>query len=84
MSTESNVSTVLDVKTVRENAPHLSADWDGERCRDCKRGYQLVWTAPNDLWNRIWGNEGGLLCPDCFDVRCRAKGTYLRFRVELL
>ncbi len=58
--------------------------WDGERCKDCERPYRLVWTAPADLWNHIWGNEGGLLCPDCFDTRCRAEGIYLRFRVEPL
>lgn len=60
------------------------ATWDGERCKDCGRPYQLVWSAPHPLWNSIWGNEGGTLCPDCFDDRCRTKGIYVQFVVRAL
>lgn len=59
---------------------------EGERCHDCGRPYELVWTAPDWLWRLVtgWG-EGGLLCPDCFHVRCKARGMFVRFvpRMEL-
>jgi hypothetical protein len=57
----------------RENIPFPPA---GERCMDCKRTYDLVWAAENDLWNEVVGSSHGQLCPDCFDRRCNAKGLY--------
>lgn len=38
----------------------------GERCQDCGRDYPL-WHADGDLWDRVHGGPGGLLCPHCFD-----------------
>lgn len=49
---------------------------DGERCQRCGRAYAIVWAAHNDLWNEVVGQEGGMLCPDCFTVECEQRGIY--------
>ena len=51
----------------------------GEVCMDCTRPYDLVWAAPDALWNEVVGSPTGMLCPDCFDRRCNAKGIYPYF-----
>jgi hypothetical protein len=51
----------------------------GEHCMGCGREYDLIWMSNNNLWNKIWGAENGLLCPDCFDKRCRNKDILLRW-----
>lgn len=38
-------------------------------CMDCGTLDTPVWSAPNDLWNRVVGSDGGYLCPWCFTVR---------------
>lgn len=51
-----------------------------EICRDCGRPVRVVWTAPNDAWKRVWGDEGSILCIPCFDARYEAKyGVLLRW-----
>src|SRR5579872_7127106 len=47
----------------------------GEVCQDCGRRYPL-WHADYDenLWERVIGHGGGLLCPGCFDRRAREAG----------
>lgn len=51
----------------------------GEVCQDCGRGYPL-WHAEKDLWSRIVGGSGGMLCPSCFDRRARRLGLDIEFR----
>jgi hypothetical protein len=51
----------------------------GERCQDCGRSYPL-WHAEGDLWDRVQGNRGGLLCPSCFSRRARESGLSVEFR----
>jgi hypothetical protein len=38
-------------------------------CMDCGTLDTPVWSAPNDLWNRVVGSPDGFLCPWCFAVR---------------
>jgi len=38
---------------------------DCARCRDCGRNVH-DFLVPTWLWVRVWGNEGGILCYDCF------------------
>jgi len=38
-------------------------------CMDCGTLDTPVWSAPNDLWNRVVGSPDGYLCPWCFTVR---------------
>jgi hypothetical protein len=38
---------------------------DCARCRDCGRNVH-DFHVPDDLWIRVWGDEGGILCYDCF------------------
>jgi len=55
---------------------------DGEHCQKCGKAYNYVWYAPNGLWNRLMGGEGGLLCVDCFDKLCIDNNVYLRWTCE--
>lgn len=34
-------------------------------CQRCG-GANVVWFAPNKLWNEAMGSEGGIVCPSCF------------------
>ena len=49
-------------------------------CDDCGNAYRAVWYAPNEMWNRVMGGEGGMLCSDCFDARCEVYGDPIIFR----
>ena len=51
----------------------------GEWCQDCGRDYPL-WHAEGNLWDRVHGSPGGLLCPACFDRQARESGTPIEFR----
>lgn len=50
-----------------------------EFCHECGVKQPLVWTAPNDLWIRIVGHAGGVLCPKCFDKKCAERGMFVRW-----
>ncbi len=52
----------------------------GEVCQDCGRRYPL-WHADWDanLWERVIGHGGGLLCPSCFDRRAAEAGVSVEF-----
>lgn len=44
-------------------------------CQKCK-GRNVVWFAPNALWNRVVGdNKYGILCPICFIKLAELKGV---------
>jgi hypothetical protein len=53
-----------------------------EVCQDCGRGYPL-WHAEGDLWDRVHGSPGGLLCPHCFDRQAQEAGFSIEFRAIL-
>lgn len=40
-------------------------------CQECG-GPNTVWSAPNDIWNRVMGSPNGIVCFDCFVRRYRA------------
>jgi hypothetical protein len=42
-------------------------------CQKCG-GDNIVWFAPNDLWNKHRG-EFNILCPMCFIALCEAGGV---------
>lgn len=43
-------------------------------CDECG-GRNIVWSAPNDVWNQVTGHPAGLiLCPVCFVRRADAAG----------
>ena len=55
-----------------------------EYCEDCGVRVDLVWWSPKALWTQLTGYAGegrepaaGILCPNCFDARARAKGIHL-------
>lgn len=41
---------------------------DCGRCRECGRNVH-DFKVPDWLWNKVWGNPGGILCYDCFANR---------------
>lgn len=49
---------------------------DGHPEAICERcgGPNVVWFAPNDLWNRVIGSPEGIVCPRCFVLAAEAKG----------
>ena len=69
------------MKRLRVWAKHLMARHMTviEFCKDCGVEQPVVWTAPDALWIEVWGNEGGVLCPSCFDKRAAALGYLLRW-----
>lgn len=57
--------------------------YDGEICHDC--GHPVVqasgsyWSAPDDLWLRVVGNDHTILCQPCFVARARAKAILVHW-----
>lgn len=43
----------------------LAGEADQFVCQRCG-GANVVWFAPNKLWNEAMGREGGIVCPSCF------------------
>ncbi len=39
-------------------------------CHECN-GPNVVWFAPNEIWNKVIGSSNGILCPVCFIKRAR-------------
>jgi len=52
-------------------------------CQQCD-SENPAWYAGNELWNKIYGNEGGVLCPLCFQKKCDLVGINIIFTVEIL
>jgi hypothetical protein len=50
-----------------EIAPHPE-----DVCQQCG-GPNIVWFAPNEIWNRVM-LDGGILCPICFVQRAETEG----------
>ena len=56
-----------------------------EYCDDCGVEQPFVWTSPDALWAEVTDKRshltdgGGVLCPECFDKRAKAKGLLLRW-----
>lgn len=52
-----------------------------DRCQDCD-GPNVVWRAPNEVWNEIMTRvdksnprgEGVIVCPRCFALRAERSG----------
>lgn len=67
-----------------ERTSELDGHEGGETCRDCGRPVVIhsgsFWNADNDLWNEVWGDEGGILCQPCFVTRAKAMGIYVSWK----
>jgi hypothetical protein len=52
-----------------------------EFCKRCGAQQPVVWTASDDLWAQFsgWTDDGGVLCPTCFDRRAQQRGVLLRW-----
>jgi len=58
---------------------------DCEHCQSCGRPYELVWVAPDGIWEKIvQRGEAGLRCPDCFDRECREGGVLLIWDCKIM
>jgi len=53
---------------------------DCARCEDCGRNVH-DFSVPDDLWIEVYGNDGGVLCYDCF---CNRLDEKLRFKHRML
>jgi hypothetical protein len=57
----------------------------GEICESCGQPIapqigETCWRAEDDLWERVEGHRGGLLCPACFTADAAAKGISITWR----
>lgn len=52
------------------NKPGLDGDYP---CADCGTEENIVWFTDNVFWNDVMGDEGGILCTNCFVVRAEKK-----------
>lgn len=51
------------------------AEWDGEVCQVCHRGYSDVWHAPDQDWATVVSAEGGgMQCTACYARQAEALG----------
>lgn len=55
---------------------------DCGRCEDCGRNVH-DFLVPNEMWKEVYGNEGGILCYDCFCNRLDEKLHY-KHRMDAL
>ena len=51
-------------------------------CQECGKD-NVVWSAPHDIWNELYPNEG-IVCPSCFDKKAQEKGYKIIFRAEIV
>lgn len=47
--------------------------WPYESCERCGHCFHICWTAKDDKWIEVYGNENGCLCLDCFIELANAK-----------
>ena len=75
-----------------ETSPTVDTDCSGvaaghleEFCDDCG-GKNVVWYAPNSLWNevvrRVETGPDPMLCPRCFALRVQASGRDVIWKFE--
>lgn len=51
----------------------------GEICRRCKEPVGVVWAAPDELWWKVTGGPGGIMCVRCFSEAAQAVGVPVWF-----
>lgn len=57
---------------------------DGDSvCQNCHRE-NIVWSAENELFNKINGSPNGVLCPKCFENKAEEKGVKIIFEAKLI
>lgn len=54
-----------------------------EICQRCGFQVAVVWRASDELWERIVGRPGGVLCVKCFDELCKQRGLFLYWRASI-
>ncbi len=55
-----------------------------EHCQVCGKEYSIVYSVPNEIWDKITPKEGhaGLLCIECADKRAKELGIELYWSAE--
>lgn len=48
-------------------------------CQQCG-GKNIVWSADNDLWNKVIGSPNGIICPQCFEKKAEESAVSVIFR----
>jgi len=49
--------------------------WEYESCERCGHCFRVCWSASDESWNAIHGDDGGCLCIDCFVELAERKGV---------
>ena len=52
--------------------------WECESCNRCGICYRLPYRMKDEVWVRVVGHEGGLLCFDCFIRTAEEKGVEIK------
>jgi hypothetical protein len=60
--------------------PTREAPHPEDTCQVC-RGPNIVWSAPNHVWNRVMPDDGGILCPVCFVIAAESAGIVTVWRL---
>lgn len=63
------------------HAPAMAQAHPEDHCQRCG-GPNVIWFAPNELWNRVVGSPNGILCPVCFIKMAEAMGISTTWRLE--
>ncbi|MFW6002650.1 MAG: hypothetical protein ACOCQD_04855 [archaeon] len=50
--------------------------WDYESCEDCGTPFRIAYSVTDELWNKVYGDDSGCLCLNCFLLRAFKKGIY--------
>ncbi len=50
-------------------------------CQECGKE-NVSWYADNDLWNAVMPDDGGILCPQCFEKKAKDKGLDMIFHAS--
>jgi hypothetical protein len=55
----------------------IACGHESELCDLCGNRYiRFLWWAPTPLWREVHGNDGGCMCPSCFERECRKRGVW--------
>lgn len=74
--------TYLSIKRIIRRIKYVflfrNLSWKYESCQDCGHCFRLVWSVRDEIWNKVMGNDSGILCLDCFIERAEKKGISIK------
>lgn len=67
------INELLERFALKAETPEPTDEHPEAKCQRCG-GPNPVWFAPNEQWNAVRGDEGGIVCPSCFAAQAEAQG----------